>query len=98
MLNTVWTNTAKRDLKQIYNYIKNVKKSPQGALNVVNDIIEASATIIYFEQYQKDEINNTFRRIKIRYYKIVYDREGDDIVILRVFSTYQNPSRLINDI
>lgn len=98
MLNTVWTNTAKRDLKQIYNYIKNVKKSPQGALNVVNDIIEASATIIYFEQYQKDEINNTFRRIIIRHYKIVYDREGDDIVILRVFSTYQNPSRLINDV
>jgi plasmid stabilization system protein ParE len=65
MLNTVWTNTAKRDLKQIYNYIKNVKKSPQGALNVVNDIIEASETIIYFEQYQKDEINNAFRRIII---------------------------------
>ena len=91
MLNTVWTNTAKRDLKQIYNYINNVKKSPQGALNVVNDIIEASETITYFEQYQMDEINNTFRRIIIRHYKIVYDKEGDDIVILRVFKYISKP-------
>lgn len=32
----IWSNTAKSDLKEIYDFIK--IKSPQGAKNVINDI------------------------------------------------------------
>lgn len=44
----LWSNTSKKDLKNIHNFIK--KKSPQGAKNVVLDIRQAIKTIIFPKQ------------------------------------------------
>jgi len=39
---TVWTDRAKAQLKQIHDYLKYEKMTPQGATNVKRDLIEAS--------------------------------------------------------
>ncbi len=41
-LRTEWTNKAKAQLKQICDYLRYEKKTPQGAANVKADLISAS--------------------------------------------------------
>ena len=94
-LKTVWTDRAKAQLKQIHDYLKYEKKTPQGAANVKRDLIEASKGVTYVEQYQKDDINQNYRRIVVRHYKLIYKEDKDRIIILRVFDTIQNPDKLL---
>ena len=52
-LKVIWTNRAKAQLKSIHDYIKYIKKSPQGAANVRKDILQASRSIVFETQYQQ---------------------------------------------
>ncbi|KAF2518023.1 type II toxin-antitoxin system RelE/ParE family toxin [Flavobacterium foetidum] len=63
-LKVIWTNSAKNELKTIYNYYK--EKSVQGANNIKNEILDATKKIRFSEQYQKDEIELEYRRIIIK--------------------------------
>ncbi|WP_262482274.1 hypothetical protein [Arenibacter latericius] len=38
-LKAVWTHKAKAQLKQIHDYLKYQRKTPQGAANVMADLI-----------------------------------------------------------
>ena len=49
----LWDNQAKADLKLIVEFIK--LKSPQGARNVIRDLILECKNIHFVEQYQVDE-------------------------------------------
>ena len=49
----LWDNQAKADLKLIFEFIK--LKSPQGARNIIRDIVIQSKNIYFVEQYQVDE-------------------------------------------
>ncbi|NUM41365.1 MAG: type II toxin-antitoxin system RelE/ParE family toxin [Leptospiraceae bacterium] len=90
----IWDNNAKTDLKLIYDFIK--LKSPQGAKNVINDIITNTKNIKFTQQYQIDEIlGEPFRRIVVRNYKIIYKIQSEsEIRILQIFDTRQNPIKL----
>ena len=90
----VWDTHAKADLKLIYDFIK--LKSPQGAKNVINDILSETKNIKFAQQYQVDEIlGEPYRRIVVRNYKIIYKVHSDiEIRILQIFDTRQNPIRL----
>ena len=94
-LTTVWTDRAKAQLKQIHDYLKYKKKTPQGAANVKRDLIRASKGVTFVEQYQKDDINPNYRRIVVRHYKLIYKEDKGRIIILRVFDTLQNPNKLM---
>ena len=90
----LWDNQAKADLKIIFEFIK--LKSPQGAKNVINDIIAHSKSIHFTEQYQVDEfLGNPYRRMIVRDYKIVYKiHSKTEIRILQIFDVRQNPIKL----
>lgn len=94
-IKVTWTNTAKKQLKAIYDYYK--IKSPQGAKNVKNDILKASKEIVFTKQYQKDEIEPDYWRIIVRHYKLVYTIEENSIYILRIFDTRRDPSKQVKD-
>ncbi len=87
-LKVVWTNNAKDQLKAIFNYYK--EKSVQGANNIKNEILNATKDIRFSEQYQKDEIEQEFRRIIVRDYKILYLVKDEIIYISKIFSTKRN--------
>lgn len=91
-LKIIWTNTAKDELKAIFEYYK--VKSLQGAQNVKNDILKASRELHFVEQYQQDEIEPEYRRIIVRDYKLLY-KEGKEgtVFIARIFSTKQDPGK-----
>ncbi|WP_298307035.1 type II toxin-antitoxin system RelE/ParE family toxin [Flavobacterium sp.] len=90
----LWDNQAKADLKLIFEFIK--LKSPQGAKNVIQDIIIQSKSIHFAEQYQIDEfLGEPFRRMVVRNYKIIYKIQSEtEIRILQIFDTRQNPIKL----
>lgn len=90
----LWDDNAKADLKIIYEFIK--LKSLQGAKIVIREIILQSKNIHYSEQYQADEfLGEPFRRMIVRNYKIIYKFHSEnEIRILQIFDTRQNPSKL----
>ena len=93
-LKIVWSHQAKDALRQIYDYYKN--KSPQGARNVRNDLLQAPKKIVFARQYQLDDINPRYRRIIVRDYKILYLEEGLTIYIVDIISALQSPEILAN--
>ena len=90
----LWDDNAKADLRLIYEFIK--LKSPQGAKNVIRDIVLQSKNIHYNEQYQVDEIlGKPYMRMIVRDYKIIYKVHSEtEIRILQIFDTRQNPAKL----
>lgn len=90
----LWDNQAKADLKILFEFIK--LKSPQGARNVISDIVAQSKNIHFVEQYQADEfLGEPFRRMIIRDYKIIYKVQSEtEIRILQIFDTRQDPIKL----
>lgn len=71
-------------------------KSPQGAKNVIRDIVTQSKNIHFVEQYQVDEfLGEPYRRMIVRDYKIIYKIHSEtEIRILQIFDTRQNPVKL----
>ncbi len=91
-LKIVWTKQAHRTLKSINDYYK--EKSPQGALNVKNDLLQSPKTIHFAGQCQVDDINPKYRRIVVRDFKLLY-KESDGIIhIMDIVCTKQSPNIL----
>ena len=94
----LWDNQAKADLKLIFEFIR--LKSPQGARNVIRDIVLQTKNIHFVEQYQVDEfLGEPYRRMIVRDYKIIYKIHSEtEIRILQIFDTRQNQSKLKNNL
>lgn len=90
----VWSNQAKETLKSIYKYYQ--ERSPQGAINVKNDLLKSPKTIIYANQYQVDDINPKCRRIVVRGFKVLYKESNGTIQIMDIVATAQSPEVLRN--
>jgi plasmid stabilization system protein ParE len=90
-LKKVWTNTAKAQLKTIYENYK--IKSLQGAKIIKDEILQATKELHFAEQYQQDEMEPEFRRIIVRHYKLLYIEKDGIIFIARIFDTRQNPNK-----
>jgi plasmid stabilization system protein ParE len=90
-LKKIWTNTAKVQLKTIYQIYK--LKSLQDAKSIKDEILQATKSLHFGGQYQKDEIEPEFRRIIVRHFKILYLEEDGVVFIARIFDTRQNPNK-----
>jgi addiction module RelE/StbE family toxin len=89
----VWTDQAKAELKKIYDFYKH--KSPQGAKNVISDLMQSPKTIYFSKQYQVDDINPKYRRIVVRGdYKVLYKEEKGVIKVMDIVATRQSPEVL----
>lgn len=87
-----WTRQAKESLKDIYDFYKD--KSPQGALNVKNDLLRSPKTISFAKQYQVDDVNPKYRRIVVRDYKVLYKEVDKRIVVIDIVGSRQSPNIL----
>ena len=90
----LWDNQAKADLKLLFEFIR--LKSPQGARNVIRDIVLQTKNIHFVEQYQVDEfLGEPYRRMIVRDYKVIYKIHSEtEIRILQIFDTHQNSVKL----
>nr|WP_299666877.1 type II toxin-antitoxin system RelE/ParE family toxin [uncultured Polaribacter sp.] len=82
----------------IYNYI--FEKSPQNALMVFNKLTKLGDSLSDNNiEYSKDLIINdeAVRFVSKWDYKIIYERKINYVLIIDVFSSKQNPNKLILD-
>ena len=95
VFNVIWTDQAKKELKRIYDYYKEI--SLQGAKNVRSDLLQSPKTVYFSKQYQIDDINPNYRRIIVRgNYKVLYREESGTIKVMDIVSTKQSPDVLKN--
>lgn len=91
----VWSDNAKESLADIYNYI--FENSPQNAEHVIDTLLELGNSLEDSRfDYSKDLIidNDRFRFISKWSYKIIYERKNNEVRIIDVFGTKQNPEIL----
>ena len=90
----IWTNEAKNDLKDIFDFIK--KQSVQSAKNVISDIRNAPKSVRFLHQNEVEYYNEKYQKIIIRNYKILYriNEFKNELIIAAVFHTSQNPEKL----
>jgi toxin ParE1/3/4 len=89
----IWNNKASQELEGIYNY----KDSPQNAVLVLETIFNFAETLVLFPyKYPKEPIINleNVRFAVIWSFKIIYAIENENVVVLKIFNTHQNPSKL----
>lgn len=96
-LKVVWDVYAKKDLKNIYHFNKEVF-SIDFATKVRAEILQSVSDTIYAEQWSYDNmIGKPYRRIVVGYYKIVYLQKKDTLIyILRVFDNRKDPMKLMD--
>lgn len=92
----IWTDGAKEDLKDIYNFVKT--KSLQGAKNVITDIKNAPKSVHFSQQNETEVYNPQYMRIVVRNYKILYKINDyhHELIVYTVYDTRQNPDGLSN--
>lgn len=94
-MNLIWSKEASNSLTEIYEYI--FEDSPQNAVKVVEGIIELVEKLKDERvEYSIDPIINKqkFRHVNIWNYKIIYERNEVNVIILDIFDGRKNPRRL----
>jgi plasmid stabilization system protein ParE len=81
----VWTLQARQALKEILDY--RYKDIPEARKIVRKEIISTSKEIVFAEQYQRDPISPSYRRIIVRDYKLLYKAEKGTAYIMNVVCT-----------
>lgn len=91
----IWSDEAKESLADIYDYI--FEDSPQNAEHVIDTLITLGSSLedTRFD-YSRDLIidNDRFRSIPKWSYKIIYERKKNEVRIIDIFGTKQNPEIL----
>ncbi len=87
-----WTSKSFEDISHIYKYLS-YRISVETANKIIDEIYHAPSTIKYVEQFQTDEYRKDCRRIIVRNYKILYTIINSEVFIIRVFNTFQNPTK-----
>lgn len=89
-----WSNEAKSDVKNIYDFVK--LKSVEAAKNLVTDTRNAPKSVVFENQYSADEYASQCRKIVVKNFKILYvaDVQNKIINVIAVFDTRENPDKL----
>jgi plasmid stabilization system protein ParE len=91
-----WSSKSMKSLGKIYDFI--YEKSPKNAMMVFETLLQLGDTLSdkRFE-YSKELIINEdkYRYIPKWSYKIIYERKINKVIIIDVFSSNQNPDKLL---
>ena len=91
----IWYKQAEQDLNESIAFI--AQDNPVNALNVLDKIILFIDSLPLFPyKYPKEPIYNmeNIRFVNKWFLKIIYRIEADNIYILRIFNTHQNPDKI----
>ncbi|MCK4765579.1 MAG: type II toxin-antitoxin system RelE/ParE family toxin [Candidatus Aminicenantes bacterium] len=95
---TKWTNPAKKDLRNIFEYLSQFSKN--AALRVINkildkvELLEEGFTEIGQQEPLLEHKPDVYRYLVEGNYKIIYRVKGRRVIIATVFDVRQNPDKL----
>ena len=94
----IWTETAKNDLKNIFNFVKSEININKAQLIVFQIFDKTSVLKNMREAGQKEpkfeRLKNEYRRLIFKHYKIVYHISAELVYINKVFDSRQSPNKL----
>ncbi len=94
-MKVIWSSQVMNSLTSIYDYI--YERSPQNALTVLGKLLELGDSLAHdFVSYSIGPITNkdNFRHITVWSFKLIYEIQGEKVIILEVFDGQQNPDKL----
>lgn len=91
VLSIVWSQEAFISLREIHEYY--FRLNPAAADRIREEVVSAVSNLKYTKQYQLDEFNPDYRRLIVRHYKVFYKIKGQEIRVLEIFDTRQNPNK-----
>src|SRR5690606_37846959 len=90
-----WSDEAKSDMKDIYNYIKN--KSPHGAKSVISDILNAPKKIHFPNKMNLSIIIMLITGLSFEIINCFIEyMKKRELVVYVVFDARQSPEKLID--
>ena len=93
MAKIIWSNRAKVNLRRIWNFY--AEKSINSADNMISGIINTAEQLQVNILYQReDTLLTEHRRVIFKHFKIIYKVYNDNILILQIFDSRQNPNKL----
>lgn len=92
-----WAPKAKQSLDEIYDYI--AEDSVDAAKRVKKSLIHLGGSLGHFpEKYSREEFladqQENYRSVSKWRYKLIYEVTDNYIIIVDVFNTSQNPSKI----
>lgn len=93
MEKVIWSEQAKIDLFHIREFYSS--KSLKAADSIFEKIIETAENISFPAQYQREEfLEERHRRAIYKHFKIIYSLKNQELHILKIFDSRQDPSKL----
>ena len=99
-MNLIYAPTAWLSLDKSIDFLR-LQEVPESKISeIVRQVFEKAETLKTFPQSGQKETmllhrKNQYRRLVIRYFKIVYFIEGENVHIVAIFDTRQDPKRLM---
>ncbi len=93
-MDVVWSESADRDLAQIYDYFQS--QSPRAARWFIRRIfqgIDALAEMPRMGKVAELGTEQEYRELIIEHYKIYYLLRESQLVVVRIWDTRQNPTK-----
>jgi ParE toxin of type II toxin-antitoxin system, parDE len=102
-MNLIYTSTAWLSLDKSINFLR-LQEVPENKISeIVEEVFKRAETLKNFPYSGQKETmlsnrNNLYRRLVIRYFKIVYFIEGENVFVVAFFDTRQDPKKLKADL
>jgi toxin YoeB len=90
----VWSLRAQQDRKKIFSYWNKRNKSNQYSIHLNELFKEATKIISDYPKIGKITERENIRVKIVRDYLIVYKELDDNIEVLTIYNSYQNPAKL----
>lgn len=96
MYRVIYTQRAKIELQNSYNYIYFNLANPIAARKFKVNIIKSISNLEYFPYMGKKVLNSNLRFIRFKNYLIFYSINNQNVEIQRIFHNRQNFKNIIN--
>ncbi|MFM9837255.1 MAG: type II toxin-antitoxin system RelE/ParE family toxin [Cyclobacteriaceae bacterium] len=102
-MNLIYTPTAWLSLDKSINFLRLQEVPGSKISEIVDEVFKKAETLKKFPYSGQKETmlfdrKNLYRRLVIRYFKIVYFIEGENVHVVAIFDTRQDPEKLKADL
>ena len=102
-MNLIYTTKAWLSLDSSINFLR-LQEVPESKISeIVEEVFKKAETLKNFPYSGQKETmlsnrKNLYRRLVVRYFKIVYFIEGENVFVVAFFDTCQDPNKLKADL
>lgn len=89
-----WSERADQELRDILEYWENRNRSPAYSIKLYGLVKDMLAQLCEFRYSGSETTTDGVRSIIVRDYRIFYELRPDEIYVMTIFDTRQNPAKL----